>query len=207
MPAVQSTPNTPQNNDSQKHRCFFQPPQSNNPTTTFRILSDPHLKITQQYLTHDVPASAQNLLLADYEPYRAFLQNQTTRFARVLLVPSNHEFHGGNRSGGPRVKPTPRTGRGAVLPRPANGPAPAQLRDPIRVVDVVDKNHAKSPRFPEEIHGWTVEAHNAAYAAESRDEMRAVQLQEQQQQQQQQQQQAAANIPDSVQEPPRCSWW
>ncbi|KAF6805989.1 Ser/Thr protein phosphatase [Colletotrichum sojae] len=66
-----------------------------------QILSDLHLEIGQQYASYKFPASAPLLLLGgdigrlvDYEAYRTFLEAQTRRYERVLLVLGNHEFYG-----------------------------------------------------------------------------------------------------------------
>lgn len=66
-----------------------------------QVLSDLHLEIGQQYSSYKFPVSAPFLLLggdigrlADYEAYRTFLEEQTRRYQRVLLVLGNHEFYG-----------------------------------------------------------------------------------------------------------------
>ncbi|RAH48454.1 uncharacterized protein BO95DRAFT_49024 [Aspergillus brunneoviolaceus CBS 621.78] len=71
------------------------------PSCTFQILSDLHLELNQQYVSYEIPACAEHLILAgdigrlaDYEHYRDFLQRQTDRFKAVLLILGNHEFYG-----------------------------------------------------------------------------------------------------------------
>ncbi|KAI7783405.1 Ser/Thr protein phosphatase [Diaporthe eres] len=66
-----------------------------------QIMSDLHLEVGQQYQTFDFPAAGKLLILAgdigrliDYEGYRAFLERQVGRFAKVGLVLGNHEFFG-----------------------------------------------------------------------------------------------------------------
>jgi predicted phosphodiesterase len=68
---------------------------------SFQVLSDLHLEVGQQYSTFQIPVSAPYLILAgdigrfsDYSPYLAFLKIQCSRFAKVFLVPGNHEFYG-----------------------------------------------------------------------------------------------------------------
>jgi predicted phosphodiesterase len=66
-----------------------------------QIMSDLHLEVGQQYQTFDFPIVGKLLVLAgdigrlvDYEGYRAFLERQVDRFAKVFLVLGNHEFFG-----------------------------------------------------------------------------------------------------------------
>ncbi|KAK7755847.1 hypothetical protein SLS62_002133 [Diatrype stigma] len=66
-----------------------------------QILSDLHLDIGQQYSSYEFPVSAPFLLLggdigrlADYDPYRKFLEKLVGRYERVFLVLGNHEFYG-----------------------------------------------------------------------------------------------------------------
>lgn len=66
-----------------------------------QIMSDLHLEVGQQYQAFDFPVAGRLLILAgdigrliDYEEYKTFLERQVARFAKVLLVPGNHEFFG-----------------------------------------------------------------------------------------------------------------
>ncbi|GJC91135.1 uncharacterized protein ColLi_13973 [Colletotrichum liriopes] len=66
-----------------------------------QFMSDLHLEASEVYVTFDFPVTAPYLLLsgdvgslADYEEYMGFIKRQTERYAGVLLVLGNHEFHG-----------------------------------------------------------------------------------------------------------------
>ncbi|CCF43211.1 hypothetical protein CH063_12974 [Colletotrichum higginsianum] len=66
-----------------------------------QFMSDLHLEATGNYATFDFPVTAPYLLLsgdvgslADYKEYLSFIRRQTGRYAAVLLVLGNHEFHG-----------------------------------------------------------------------------------------------------------------
>ncbi|GKT88389.1 hsp90 co-chaperone cdc37 [Colletotrichum tofieldiae] len=66
-----------------------------------QFMSDLHLEASEVYATFDFPVTAPYLLLsgdvgslADYEEYMGFIKRQTERYAGVLLVLGNHEFHG-----------------------------------------------------------------------------------------------------------------
>lgn len=55
-------------------------------SSSFQVLSDLHLEINQQY-SFDIPVCSKYLILAgdigrleDYNKYRDFLQNQTSKF-------------------------------------------------------------------------------------------------------------------------------
>ncbi|KAF6827888.1 Ser/Thr protein phosphatase [Colletotrichum plurivorum] len=73
------------------------------PIALFRQGSNPlrpALEIGLQYASYKFPASAPLLLLGgdigrlvDYDAYRTFLEAQTRRYERVLLVLGNHEFY------------------------------------------------------------------------------------------------------------------
>ncbi|KAI0378962.1 phosphoesterase [Hypomontagnella monticulosa] len=70
-------------------------------TLPFQVLSDLHLEVGQQYSVFDFPTTAPNLILAGdigllshYDAYLDFLQKQTARYDRVILVLGNHEFYG-----------------------------------------------------------------------------------------------------------------
>lgn len=76
-------------------RSLFKRPFS----SSFQVLSDIHLEINQQY-SFDIPVCSKYLILAgdigrleDYNNYRDFLQNQTTKFEIVFLVLGNDEFY------------------------------------------------------------------------------------------------------------------
>ncbi|BCR99552.1 uncharacterized protein AKAW2_41235S [Aspergillus luchuensis] len=73
---------------------------SNQSSVSFQILSDLHLEVNHQYLSYEIPACAEHLILAgdigrlaDYEDYRNFLQKLTGRFKLVFLVLGNHELY------------------------------------------------------------------------------------------------------------------
>ncbi|GKT80956.1 hypothetical protein ColTof4_13379 [Colletotrichum tofieldiae] len=66
-----------------------------------QFMSDLHLEASEVYATFDFPVTAPYLLLsgdvgslANYEEYMGFIKRQTERYAGVLLVLGNHEFHG-----------------------------------------------------------------------------------------------------------------
>ncbi|KAI9673672.1 MAG: hypothetical protein M1817_002310 [Caeruleum heppii] len=79
-------------------------------STRFQFMSDLHLEVGQQYSSFEIPQKAPFLILAgdigrlaDYDPFREFLQLQCQRFEKVYLVLGNHEFFGVSRQEGLRL--------------------------------------------------------------------------------------------------------
>ncbi|KAH8649904.1 putative calcineurin-like phosphoesterase [Xylariales sp. PMI_506] len=80
---------------------FHKPAAAESTRARIQILSDLHLEVGQQYASYTFPASAPLLLLGgdigrlvDYDAYLKFLEAQSSRFNKVLLVLGNHEFYG-----------------------------------------------------------------------------------------------------------------
>ncbi|PYI32911.1 calcineurin-like phosphoesterase [Aspergillus indologenus CBS 114.80] len=164
----------------QKVRALFSPPSS---SCSFQVLSDLHLEINQQYLSYEIPACADHLILAgdigrlaDYEHYRAFLQRHTDRFQVVLLILGNHEFYNMSFASGlakaRQLEQEPCLhGRLIVLHRNRYDVPGSRVSvlgctlwshvpdDARAIVQAKIQDFRKIP-------GWTVDAHNAAHAAD-----------------------------------------
>lgn len=163
-----------------KFRWFF---TRYSPSTTFQIQSDLHLEVGQQYSSFIIPPSAPYLILAgdigrliDYEPYLAFLAEQTAKFEKVFLTLGNHEFYGlsflaGLEKARQLEKEAVLNGRLTLLHQrrfdiPNSNIAilgctlwsavPVEAREVVRT---------KVKDF-EEIKGWTVDDHNASHKAD-----------------------------------------
>ncbi|KAE8356060.1 calcineurin-like phosphoesterase [Aspergillus coremiiformis] len=162
----------------QKVRSLF-----NRPSLAFQVLSDLHLEINQQYLSYEIPACAQHLILAgdigrlvDYDDYRDFLQRQTDRFHLVFLVLGNHEFYNGSFTAGleraRQLEQEPSlNGRLIILDRKRYDIPGSRIsvlgctlwsKVPDESRDIVQ---SKIKDF-QKITGWTIDDHNATHAAD-----------------------------------------
>lgn len=77
------------------------------PKVKFQVVSDLHLEVGQQYADFKIVPYAPRLILAgdigrlaDYDPFRGFLNSVCEHFIQVFLVLGNHEFFGVSRSEG-----------------------------------------------------------------------------------------------------------
>ncbi|OJJ95467.1 hypothetical protein ASPACDRAFT_126885 [Aspergillus aculeatus ATCC 16872] len=165
----------------QKVRSFFS--KRSSPSCSFQVLSDLHLEINQQYLSYEIPACAEHLILAgdigrlaDYEHYRDFLQRQTDRFKVVLLILGNHEFYTGPYAAGlekaRQLEQEPSLNGRLIVLNQTRYDVPGSNVSVLGCTlwsKVPDESReivqAKIQDF-RKITGWTVDAHNAMHDAD-----------------------------------------
>ncbi|KAF1951786.1 hypothetical protein CC80DRAFT_495925 [Byssothecium circinans] len=150
-----------------------------------QFMSDLHLEIGQQYMSFDFPTTAPFLVLGgdigrlvDYDGYLAFLQRQATRYERVFLVLGNHEFYGmsygeGLERAGQLVCEPALAGKTTLLQQGRYELDLPGARVIIlgcvlwsRIAAESAERVAMAVSDFKQIRGWTVDAHNAAHAAD-----------------------------------------
>ncbi|KAJ5416794.1 uncharacterized protein N7487_000344 [Penicillium crustosum] len=136
--------------------------------TNASVLSDLHPEINQQY-SFGTPVCSKYLILAgdigrleDYNHYRDFLQNQTSKFEIVFLALGNHEFYETTfNSGLEKVKQVEKE---PYIPDSGVTLLGCTLwsQIPQESTDIV---HSKISYF-QKIKGWSVEQHNKTHESD-----------------------------------------
>ncbi|OCL11153.1 hypothetical protein AOQ84DRAFT_199234 [Glonium stellatum] len=153
------------------------------PGASFQVLSDLHLEVDQEYASFDIPVSASHLILAgdigcliDYDAYLGFLVRRTRLFERVFLVLGNHEFYGMSIAAGLeqawRLEREPRLKGKLVVLHQRQYDIPNSTITILgctlwsKIPDSAKDAVLRKVQDFKQIHGWTIEDHNAAHQSD-----------------------------------------